>query len=244
MTPAFPLTLALTLAVAHAPATELPPEVVPILDRATKAWEAERYEQAAEAYAEVYVQTGDIAYLYARAQALQRSGDCETAIETYEAFIATEPLGKAVQAAQARIDECRALLPEPPPEPAPDPDPVLDPIAPPVVPDPAPPIDDASRPWARDPTAISLATLGGVGIVTGVALAVVAQSEQAAADRADDVVEYGTRNDRAVVLSRVSIPVLAVGGALVVGSAIRWAVLARRNKRALSRIGPGLSLRW
>lgn len=239
MTPALTLTLALALA----PATELPPEVVPILDRATKAWEAKRYDDAAEAYAEVYVQTGDIAYLYARAQAQQRSGDCVAAIETYEAFIATEPLDEAVQAARTRIDECRALLPEPPPEPEPEPEPVLDPVAPPIT-DPVPPLDDTPRPWARDPTAISLATLGGVGIVTGVALAVVAQSEQAAADRADDVIEYGTRNDRAVVLSRVSIPVLAVGGALVVGSAIRWAVLARRNKRALTRLGPGLSLRW
>jgi len=57
---------------------------------------------------------------------------------------------------------------------------------------------------------------------------------------------YGERNHRAVVLSRASIPVLAVGGALLVAGIVRYALVARppRSRTARAGIGPGLVVRF
>ena len=46
------------------------------VEQADAAWSEGRYAEAAEAYARAYAETGDIAYLYARAQAQQEAGDC------------------------------------------------------------------------------------------------------------------------------------------------------------------------
>ena len=82
--------------------------------------------------------------------------------------------------------------------------------------------------------------------MTGVVLAVVARTQQAEAERAGDVVRYGEHNDRAVALSRASIPVLVVGGALLLGGVVRWAVLARKQRAANARVklGSSLSIRF
>jgi hypothetical protein len=102
------------------------------------------------------------------------------------------------------------------------------------------------RPWQRDPAAVVLVAVGSAGVVTGVVLAVVARTQQDAAERASDVVAYGEHNDRAVALSRASIPVLVVGGALVIGGAVRYGLLARKHRAASARVqlGPSLSIRF
>jgi tetratricopeptide (TPR) repeat protein len=218
------------------------------VEKADAAWAEGRYAEAASAYAQAYAETGDIAYLYARAQAQQEAGDCAAAIATYEAFIATEPLPEAVAAAEDAVKTCRARLPEP--APAPEAEPVAEPSSPPPEPiAPADPPDRAepvARPWQRDPAAAVLVAVGSAGIVSGVVLAVVARTEQDAAERASDVVGYGEHNDRAVALSRASIPVLVVGGALVIGGAVRYGLLARKHRAASARVrlGPSLSIRF
>lgn len=206
--------------------------------QADAAWAEGRYAEAAEAYARAYAETGDIAYLYARAQAQQASGDCVGATATYEAFIATEPLPEAVAAAEAAVEECRALLPAAEPEPPPPPAVTTPPPAEP----PPPRRDPAPRPWHRDPAGATLVAVGAAGLVAGTVLAVVARTEQAEAERASDVDEYGEHNDRAVTLSRAAIPVLAVGGALLVGGVVRWALLASKQKRTSARVRVGASL--
>ena len=215
------------------------------VEKADAAWSAGRYAEAAEAYAQAYAETGDIAYLYARAQSQQAAGDCVGATATYEAFIATEPLREAVAAAEAALEECRAQLPapEPAPEPEPEPEPVAAPVGEPPPPDrPAP----AIPPWQRDPTGAVLVALGSAGVVSGIVLAVVARTEQAEAERSGDIVRYAEHNDRAVALSRASIPVLVVGGALLVGGAVRYGLLARKGRAASARVqlGPSLSIRF
>ena len=61
-----------------------------------------------------------------------------------------------------------------------------------------------------------------------------AKADERAAMRATDVVEYGDRIDSAYTLSRAGVSVMVIGGALVVGGVVRWAVLARRNARSRS----------
>lgn len=210
---------------------------------ADAAWTEGRYADAAEAYAEAYAETGDIAYLYARAQAQQAAGDCVAATATYQAFIATEPLAEAVAAAEAAVEDCRAQLPPPEPEPAPAPAPMAEPTPPP---DPPARTQPAPRPWQSDPAGAVLVAVGSASVVAGVVLAAVARTQQAQADRAGDVVRYGEHNDRAVALSRASIPVLAVGGALLVGGVVRYGLLARKHRASVARVrlGPSLSVRF
>lgn len=208
----------------------------PAVARADDAWAAGRYAEAAEAYAVAYAESGDIAYLFARGQAQREAGDCVGATATFEAFIATEPLPQAVQAARVAIEECRAQLPAPvnPPSTAiPEPKPTAP--NPPVTADVAATRVDPPPPakrWRRDPTAVSLLAVGGATSVVGTTLAIVARNEQSQANRAADVVAFGEHNDRAVTLSRASIPLLAIGGALVLGGVIRYVVLARRERTA------------
>jgi hypothetical protein len=212
------------------------------VERAEAAWAQGRYEDAATAYAEAYAEQGDIAFLYARAQAEQRSGDCTAATQTYESFIATQPKPEWADAARAEMQKCRAIVdahaaarsePEPAPaEPGPEP-PAQDQ-------QPSPP----SRPWHRDPTAIALLAGGGATAVVGAALLGTAHATQNDAESADDIIEYGTHNDRAFVMSRVGIGVLALGGALVVGGVIRYAVLARRRSESSDRRRAAVPLLW
>ncbi|MBC8069737.1 MAG: hypothetical protein IAG13_15475 [Deltaproteobacteria bacterium] len=77
-------------------------------------------------------------------------------------------------------------------------------------------------------------------------LAIVARTQQDAAERAGDVVDYADHNDRAVTLSRASIPLLAIGGALLVGGAVRYGLLARKQRTARARVqlAPTLSIRF
>jgi hypothetical protein len=52
--------------------------------------------------------------------------------------------------------------------------------------------------------------------------------------KATDVVTYGERIDRAYTLSRAGVSVMIIGGALVVGGVVRWAVIAARTRRGKS----------
>ncbi|MBL4684146.1 MAG: hypothetical protein JKY37_06130 [Nannocystaceae bacterium] len=200
------------------------------VEQADTAWAEGRYADAAKAYAEAYAETGDIAYVYARAQAQQAAGDCHGAISTYEAFIATEPVAQASEAAASAIAACRETLP-------PDPEPVVTPVEPTPAQPPttAPPPPRDQQRWQRDPTGALLIAFGGASLTTGVALAVIARSNQATADRAQTVEAYGEHNERAATLSRVSIPVMVVGGALVLGGVLRYVLVARRLRRTTTR---------
>jgi len=207
--------------------------------RAEAAFDAGDYETAATAAAEAYVVEGDPVYLYVQAQA-ERFGDhCEVAVDHYREFIEAVPPGPAADAARDNIAECEQVLasasgPVPAPSDSVEPGPA-DQVDVGVEPGPADPVDSSPpRRWYQD-------TLGGVLVGTGVvALGVggglygVARADERAAAEAADVVTYGERIDRAFTLSRVAIPVMAVGGGLVVAGVIRWAVLGARGRRPRS----------
>ncbi len=200
------------------------------VEQAESAWAAGDYETAAARWAEAYEQTGEIRHVFARGQALAKLERCEEAIEVLEAFIATEPKEVAAKAARQTIEDCRATLPEPDPEP-PAPLPETAP-PPPIIDTPPPREPPPPRKWYRDPLGGALFGTGMVTVATGAVLAGVARLEQSRADSASDLPTFSRHDDRAVTLSRVSVPVLAVGGALVVGAVIRYAIVARKQRRS------------
>jgi tetratricopeptide (TPR) repeat protein len=219
--------------------------------RAKAAYDRGDFETAAAALAEAYEADPQPAYLYARAQAERFGGHCDDAIVHYEAFLATKPDGKAAQAARTNLEACRADLAaaEPEPEPAPAPAPAPEPTPTSSSPEPTPaPADEAPRPWHRDPLGGALVGTGALALGVGVGLYAAAKADENTANDAADVDAYGERIERAATLSRVAIPVMAVGGALVIGGVVRWIVVARRNdRRTASRVdvtASGLAVRF
>ena len=201
-----------------------------------RAWKEERWDDAAEAFARAYAQTGDPTFLYTRAQAERRAGRCEEAIAHYEEFLETDPADKAKELAHKYIDECRASLPEPEPDPPePEPDPPGDPTAEdPATEEPDPPvIDDPPmlRPWYRDPWGDALVGVGVVAAAAGGAMVGVAYRRANAADDAPDDRAFGQELDGAQTLERAGAITLGAGAALLVAGVVRWAVVGAKNKR-------------
>lgn len=226
--------------------------------RAEAAFEAGDYETAASAAEQAYAEEKDPVYLWVRAQAERFGGHCEPAIEHYRQFVEAVPQGQAADAARDNIAECEQALAAVPDEPSSEPDPVdplgplepegsgSSPTEPGVDPSPEPSPSDRGRRWYRDPWGGALVGVGVVALAVGGGLYGRARVDAREAEDATHVVTYGERIDRAVTLSRAGIPVMAVGGALVVAGVVRWIVVARRgarNDRAALRPG-GLTLRF
>ncbi len=201
----------------------------PARDPQAKAGEAafaeQRWDEASAAFDAAYRNTGDAAFLYARAQAERRAGRCKLAIVLYEQFVATSPGPEGRSAAEQYIAECRALLPAAPPE--------AEPVAPPeplADAQPVPPPTPRVRPWQRDPLAATLVALGGGALVAGAVLVPLAYRTARAADDAGDDRAYGQRFDQARAREIGGAIALSIGAALVVGGVTRWVVQARRGR--------------
>ena len=201
-------------AFASAPAEEDPVELI----------RQGRHLEAAEAFERLYARSGDPALLFAKATALRRGGDCGRAIEELERFIATEPPDPDVAAAQEVIDVCTEILDDdesraPPPPVIPLPDPDLE--AQPVAEGPAP------KPWTRD-------VAGGVLLGSGIAVAVggvvlLGLGAARSQNREESEAGFERRAQSVRTLSAVGGSMVAAGTALLIGSIVRYAVVARRR---------------
>jgi hypothetical protein len=188
------------------------------------------YAGAAAAFERRYEETGDPALLFGQAQALRRAGDCRAAIAAFERFVATDPPRADVDAATDAIDACREILDEA--------------DAPPDEPEPPPPTPTPKRaplrPWYTDPAGGVLVALGAAIAVTGAGLF------GASYTRLDDrpSSEAGFEDRRRVVkaLWGSGLGLLAAGGALIVGGAIRWGVVARKRAHSRVAIVPGSAI--
>jgi hypothetical protein len=201
--------------------------------RGEQAFADERWEDAAEAFAEAYAATKDPRILYAQAQAVRKAGDCRRAIELYAAFLETSPPPQAERGARDNMAECAkdvAAQPVSEPEPDPDPDPESLPRR----------VDaDPRRPWYADPWGGALAGVGVVGLVAGGAVYGVARADEREADRATTENDYLDRIDRASTLSRVGIALFVVGGAAIVGAVVRYSIVGTRGRRDRISARPG-----
>lgn len=228
-----------TTALVAAPASESLPE-----DPAARAgvlFEAGRFAEAADAFGDAYEATGDAAFLFGRAQALRRAGNCGATIEVLEQFIGTHPPASDVAEAERVIGECRTVLGDSEPDPVPEVEPLSDPVQPEPGPDPEPkpePKRDRSA-WSRDVT-------GGVLLGTGVFATVAGVGAYAggvAMARERDEAESGfeSRQRRVRATSGAGIALMAVGGALMVGAVVRYVLVSRRSP---SRPVARHPLRW
>lgn len=220
------LALALALGPSEIPGpTEEPLAPEPQEDpaaRAARHFSAGEFIEAAEAFEDAFVETGDPAFVFGRAQALRRAGNCAAAIEEFERFIALGPPPSDVQEAQTVIDACERVLgigeaPEP--------------TSAPVV---EPPPDDRRAPtkrrrWYADPAGDALFASGL--LVAGLGGGLFGGSFARARDRSGETESEYERRDRSVRAMSISgLVLLGVGGALLVGSIVRFAVVARRDR--------------
>jgi hypothetical protein len=208
--------------------------------RAEKHFAAGEYEAAIAALEEAYAIEPDRAFIFAQGSAYQALDRCSEAIERYEAFLATEPSRDETIKANDRIASCRTKEP-PPSEPAPDvaAEPTNAPTSAPPSSVATKPASDTtasvdSRPWHRDPAGATLLGVGLASLVGGTVLTVVgARSRLAAGDEMDEGA-FRSKLRTSNTMQGVGIGLAVTGGALVIGSIVRYAIVAR-PRRARSR---------
>ena len=203
-----------------------------------------RFAEAAAAFAEAYEATGDSAFLFSQALAMRRAGNCNGTIAILQRYLETSPPEADAEAARGIIGECRDVLGDDA-DPEPQPDPADDPTADPVpAPDPGPPVDDKPRraPWSKDVTGGVLlgtglfATVAGVGTFAG--------SFAMASDRDETEAEYEARDRRVRTTAGIGIGLMVVGGGLLVGSVVRYVIVARRGGSRTNAAAVASPLTW
>lgn len=199
------------------------PDTDAVIERAEAHFTAGEYDRASEAFAEAFALDPNPKYLYARAQAERLAGDCETALQLYNRFLDTRPPEEQAEPARINRARCEAVLerlPPPPPE-APEQ----------VEPEPVAPLESApASPWYRDPWGGSLIGAGTLVSAVGAGLlgsAIAGDRDAVDAPIEDDFIE---EKHGAKVRHRTGIALLSIGGALLVGGSIRWALVARSNR--------------
>jgi tetratricopeptide (TPR) repeat protein len=201
--------------------------------RGEAAFAEQRWDDAAEAFAEAYAADPDPRFLYAQAQAVRKAGDCRRAIELYAEFLETGPPEAAERGARDNMAECaQEVAAEPAPVAQVEPEPVVE-----AEPQSEPPrSEDRDRRWYADPWGGALAGIAVAGLAAGGITYGLAKTDERAANRATTEVEYLDKIDRAAPLSRAGIVLFAIGGAALVGAVVRYAIVGARSKRERERV--------
>jgi tetratricopeptide (TPR) repeat protein len=167
-------------------------------------------------------------FLFAEGQAKRLAGDCKSAIALYQRFLATSPPTVQANATQIALGRCAQHL-------AAHPEVVV--VSAPAPPTPPPP---PAPPWWHDAWGLRLSITGAVGIAVGTGFLAAAYVARSDADDADTYAAYNARYSAAESRRTVGVTALAVGGALLAGGVIRFAVV-RREARAHATVsfGPG-----
>ncbi|MEM6295128.1 MAG: hypothetical protein AAGA54_27910 [Myxococcota bacterium] len=201
--------------------------------RAATLVEQGRHLEAARDLEAEFERSGDPLFLFAAATARRRGGDCRGAIALYERFLESEPPPPTSDAAEAgnAIEECRSVIGEARAEPEPPP-PVL--VVAPSVDAPRDTAAVPEQPWTRD-------VLGGALLGSGVAVAVggaivVGVGAALARPREESEAGFERREQSVRTLYAAGGSMLAAGGALLIGSIVRYAVVARRSRDATARL--------
>lgn len=203
-----------------------------------------RFADAAGMLEKAYLIEPKAELLFPWAQAEREQGHCDVATELYGQFLESINEGPMADAARQNIERCEGevAVAVPPDEEFvevidDDPEPVVEepvesePDSEPPPPK-ATPKDDApkAKKWYRDPAGGVLTGLGVAGVGAGVALLVIAGSTAKAAPDAANLEDYRSDGDRATTFRNAGAGVLTVGGALLVGGIVRYAVVAKKSK--------------
>lgn len=236
-----PLTLVIAVLTAQpaAPA-ERGREAQAAMERAVALHDEGKLDEASAVLDEAYAVYPDRDFLFMRGVVERKRNNCELAVDLFESFLAQHPSLVDVEAANAQIESCKASAPEPaaqtpPPaaaqEAAPEPPPAT------VEPDYTPPTpadssSDRGPHWKNDALAGGLLGTGLVLSTAGAVLLVAADRQGSNANGAPTAGDYRQERSRARSLSAVGWPALGLGVSALVGSVIRYAVVARRHREA------------
>lgn len=200
----------------------------------------ERFDDASAALARAYAISKDRKHLFLQAKMERAAGRCSVAIALWESYLDTAPSQKLGDAASRNIEACREELAE------------AEPVAPVVVADPPPedppeviePEPAAPAPSPKpDGLAIGLVVSGAVGVAIGGALIGTAYQVNARAPMAGSDLAFEEERSKAQRREVAGAVVIGVGAALLLGGAIRFAILRSRRAKTQARLVPtGLGL--
>jgi hypothetical protein len=188
-------------------------------------------------------------FLYDKAQAQRLSGDCRSAIGTYNEFIDTGPPATEVARARKNVASCESQLPPPEPKPASPRAGALVTRGPTVVdsePSPVEPMPVRTpelavrerQSWWNDGIGVTLVTAGMIGLGAGATFAVAARGaakDSALATNVDDWVDSQQRYDRNRTISFVAVG----GGAALLTLGVLRLSLRDRNVQLAPANGHG-----
>jgi hypothetical protein len=204
--------------------------------QAQAAFNEERFEEAARLLEKAYLIEPKAELLYPWAQAERMQGNCKMAIDLYQRFLDAGVKGQFAEAAKQNIERCREEVEaaeEPVEEEPVEEEPAVDEERPEPkrVPD-QEPRDAKARKWYADPAGGVLFAVGIVGVGVGGGLLGAAMSTADKAPDAGGNADYEAQRDRATTLRNAGAAVLAIGGALLIGAVVRYAVVARKGKKS------------
>lgn len=232
-----------------APARDEAAYVRDVVGRAAAHVEAGRYEQALAVLDEAERERPLPVFVYVRATVEERRGRCEQAMALYRDFLAHDVPQADAEDARRGQARCRAALGLPAedavvaePPAGDDTGGEVEPDAPDGIErdtDPAPAAADDREPprarrWYADPLGGALMAGGVVGLGVGIGLSAQSRADARAADDAASLQTFDDRAQRAIRLDRAGIATMAVGGALLVAGAVRYAVVGTRDRRRVA----------
>jgi len=244
MAMSFALVVPLALALFAGPAQLLDdPEARRLFGEAQGAFEAGDYATASARLEAAYAIEPKPELLYPWAQAERNLDRCRPAIELYQKFLESSPSERMAEAAKQNIARCEerlAALESSEPETAPA---ATDEEPPPFAVEGDDEDDDDAKGRTDKPprkgsekvgiaVGATMLSLGGVGVLAGGTLLGLAAGRARSASDATRQSRYETLRGEAMKLRTGGIVALSIGGALVVGGVIQFAVFAASKKKS------------
>jgi tetratricopeptide (TPR) repeat protein len=203
-----------------------------LADEATKLFNVQQYDKAAELYQQAYVLDPKPGYLYATAQAQRLSGKCETALLTYDAYLRTNPADGERAKTEANIERCKQdLAARAAAVQAQEVTPAPEVPAPPPPPAPAPVVPAAPPP--RDTSYIAGHLLVGAGVIALGGGVYLFQSGRSTISSHNDASTYQQfldgrdEMDAAKQKQTLGVVAMTAGAALVAGGVVYYVLHAR-----------------
>jgi tetratricopeptide (TPR) repeat protein len=227
-------------------------EAKKLVKEATKLYNVQQFAEAAETYQKAYLLDPQPAYLYAVAQSQRQAGDCAHALQTYQAFLRTQPAEGERDKAQKNIERCEqeirdkeaAVKPEeiapPEPPPPPPPPPVVEKVAPP--PPPPPPPAPEGKSYLAGHVMLGL----GLGAIAG-GVYFLRDGRQAIDDHNnaityDAFIDGQSNADKARTKQRIGAAAIGGGSALVLGAVLFYVLHSRggdEEPQVSAAVAPG-----
>ena len=182
--------------------------------------------------------------LFGLAQATRHTAGCRDAVPLYKRFMRMVPEGsQPYDYAREALVDCATEMAETEDDPDPDENVDVDPVTPPPDPEQDPIEDDPprnkkDRPWHRDPLGGVLVGVGAATAAAGGTVMIVAEVQNN--QQAENYGMLEDRLDRIKVMRIAGGVVLGVGGALLIGGVVRWAVLGAKQNRGRTAVVPAV----